>query len=78
MIAPAMDSAADSCDALNARLGFDHSGWVALAERVFAAELQLSVYSRDRFFRDPKVTRLQPEIAIDTFRRAVIPASNSR
>ena len=37
MIAPTMDSAVDSCDALNTRLGFDHDGWTAFAERIFAA-----------------------------------------
>ena len=42
LIAPTLDSAADSCDALNSRLGYDHDGWSALAERVFAAQAQLS------------------------------------
>ena len=45
MIAPTMDSAEDSCDALNARLGLDHDGWKGFAERVFAAQAQLSVIS---------------------------------
>ena len=37
MFVPTMDSAADFCDALNTRLCFDHDGWTAFAERVFAA-----------------------------------------
>ena len=45
MMAPTMDSAEDFCDALNARLGFDHDGWTAFAERVFAAQAPLSVSS---------------------------------
>ena len=36
MIAPTADSASDFCDALNTRLGYDHDGCTAFAERVFA------------------------------------------
>ena len=43
MMAPTLDSAEDFCDALNARLGLDRDGWSAFAERVFAAQAQLSV-----------------------------------
>ena len=32
-----MDSGEDSCDALNARLGFDNDGCRDFAERIFAA-----------------------------------------
>ena len=45
MMASAMDSAEDFCDTLNTRLGLDRDAWKPFAERVFAAQAQLSVTS---------------------------------
>ena len=45
MMAPAMDSAEDFCDALNTRLGLDRDAWKRFAERVFAARAPLGVNS---------------------------------
>ena len=41
MLVPSPDSAEHFCDALNARLGFDHDGWTNFAEGVFAAQAHL-------------------------------------
>jgi hypothetical protein len=42
MMALGMDSAEDFCDALNAPLGLSRDAWTAFAERVFAAQPQLT------------------------------------
>ena len=45
MLVPSPDSSEDFCNALNARLGFDHDGWTNFAESVFAALAQISEIS---------------------------------
>ena len=53
LMSATMESAAEFCDGMNARLGLDRQEWTAFAERVFAERQQWDDDSRDDPFDFP-------------------------
>lgn len=74
---PTASSAADFCDGMNARLGFDRKRWTAFAERVFAERPDCNGDSGNEPYESPESRAYSPGLCLMCCRALAISISGA-